>query len=130
MSKAPKQSDMTFEELNQRLWQHLEARDWHKDSPRGLAISLSIEANELLEHYQWGDKPVGDKNELAAELADVLIYAFKFAQVNDINIANAIVEKIDKIAKKYPADQFKAKSGEERKKAWIDNKLKHRKTGL
>lgn len=130
MSKAPNQSNKSFEEVNQLLWKHLEARDWHHDPARGLAASLVIEASELLEHYQWQDEPIGTKEELALELADIFIYAFKFAQVHDIDIVDAITQKLAESAKKYPASHFKAKSEAERKKAWIDGKLRHRKTGL
>lgn len=130
MDEAPQQSNTTVEELNQKIWQHLKERDWHQNPARGLAISLALEANELLEHYQWHDEPIGSKEDIASELADVFIYAFEFAQVNGIDISDAIAKKLDESAKKYPAEHFKARTSEERKKAWMEDKLNHRKTGL
>lgn len=124
------QSDTSFEEINQLIYQHLVERDWHDNPARGLAISIALEASELVEHYQWGDTPVGSKDELAEELADVFIYAFQFAQVNDIDIPEAIAKKLQKAALKYPAEKFKGKKGDERKKAWLDSKLNHHKNGL
>ena len=127
---APAQSSITFEEINQLIWQHLEERDWHHNPPRGLAASIVLEASELLEHYQWQDEPVGSKEELGEELADILIYAFEFAQVNQIDMASAIQDKLVKAAQKYPAGKFKNKSNQERKDAWLDAKLHHHKKGL
>jgi NTP pyrophosphatase (non-canonical NTP hydrolase) len=124
------QSDATFQEIHDRVWRHLEERDWHTNPPRGLAISIALEANELLEHYQWRDEPVGGKEELAEELADIFIYAFEFAAVNDIDIPRAIKAKLEKAAKKYPAKDFKGKTATERKKAWLQAKLNHKKDGL
>lgn len=127
---APKQSNASLEELNQLIWKHLEARDWHRAQPRGLAVSLSLEANELLEHYQWRDTPVGSKEDLAAELADIIIYAFQFAQSQEIDIEAAIRKKLDKAAKKYPAAKFKGKTANDMHKEWVDTKLHYPKKGL
>ena len=130
MSKAPSQQNTTLEEINQKIWQHLEERDWHQNPPRGLAISLALEANELLEHYQWGDEPVGGSEAVGDELADVFIYGFEIAQRNNIDIAEHIKKKLNKAALKYPAEAFKGKKGEERREAWLDHKMKHQKEGL
>ncbi|HEX4662397.1 MAG TPA: MazG-like family protein [Candidatus Saccharimonadales bacterium] len=124
------QSDITFEDISQLIWKHLEERDWLDNPSRGLAISIALEANELLEHYQWQDKPVGDKHALGEELADILIYAFQFAQKEGIDMPAAIKAKLAKAAKKYPAATFKGKNNTERREAWIDAKLHHKKEGL
>jgi len=125
-----KQSDISFEEINQRIYQHLVERDWHGKPARGLAISIALEASELVEHYQWKDEPVGSAEEIAEELADVLIYAFQFAQINNIDMPTAILKKLEKAALKYPAEKFKGKTDKEREKAWLDSKLNHQKRGL
>jgi NTP pyrophosphatase (non-canonical NTP hydrolase) len=130
MNTPVAQSDMTFEEMNQIIWQHLIERDWGKAGPRGLAISIALEANELLEHFQWEEKAIGDKQALADELADVLIYAFQFAQNQDIDIAEAMRHKLAKAAQKYPAEMFKNKSKTEIRQAWIDAKTTYKKEGL
>lgn len=101
--KPVQQSNVTFEEVNQLIWKYLVERGWHTNTPRSFATSIAIEAAELLEHYQWSDTPVKDKNEVAHELADVLIYCFEFAQATDIDIAAAMQEKLALAAKKYPA---------------------------
>ncbi len=130
MKKSARKSSATFDDISQQIYQHLEDRDWLDNSSRSLATSIVLEASELLEHYQWHDKPVGKKEELAEELADIFIYAFEFAIANDIDIPEAIRLKLDKAAKKYPAEAFKNKPQAEREKNWIDSKLKHRKEGL
>lgn len=127
---APKQQPVTLEELNQLIWDHLEARDWHKNPSRGLAISMALEANELLEHYQWQDEPVGGADAVGEELADVFIYGMQIAQQNNIDIAEHIKRKLKKAARKYPAENFKGKSAAEKRSAWLENKLAHQKTGL
>lgn len=125
-----KQSDESFDTISKLIWKHLEDRDWHSLPPRSLAISLSLEANELLEHYQWSDKPVGDREALASELADIIIYAFEFAQQTDIDIADAIKQKLKKSADKYPAELFKGKTGDDRRSTWLDAKQRYKKDGL
>lgn len=127
---APMQQDVTVETLNQLVWKHLEERDWHANPSRGLAISLSLEASELLEHYQWGDTPVGGREAVGEELADVLIYAMQIAQQNEIDIVDVIERKLEKAAKKYPASDFKGKTGTAHREAWKKHKLAHKKTGL
>jgi dCTP diphosphatase len=123
---TPHQSDTTFEEINQLIWKHLVERDWHHNPSRGLATSIALEAAELLEHYQWRDEPVGSTEDIAAELADVLIYSFQLAQQLDIDMAAAIKAKLAKAAKKYPAEQFKGKNDDDKKQAWLKAKLEHR----
>jgi dCTP diphosphatase len=128
--KQPVQSNTTFEEINLLIWNYLLARDWHELDSRSLAISMALEANELLEHYQWSPKPVGSKEEVAAELADIFIYGFEFAQQNGIDIADAIQKKLVKTADKYPAEKFKGKQGDEERAAWLEAKANYKKEGL
>jgi dCTP diphosphatase len=116
----------SIHELGRIVWEHLVERDWDNPTPRGLAISLSLEANELLEHYQWHEEPVGDKEALSEELADVLIYALQYAHVMGIDPAEAIRDKLAKAARKYPAENFKGVSGKERTERWLQAKRKHR----
>lgn len=128
--KVPiKQSD-TFEAINQLIWNHLKERDWHNAASRGLAISLSLEANELLEHYQWSPEAVGGAVGVGEELADVFIYGMQIAQQNDIDIASEIRKKLEKAAKKYPAKDFKGIDKKDAREAWIKHKLAHKKAGL
>jgi NTP pyrophosphatase (non-canonical NTP hydrolase) len=124
------QSDKSFEDINKRVYKHLADRDWLGLRSRGLATSIALEAAELLEHYQWQDEPVGSKEDIADELADILIFSFEFALENKIDIVEAIERKLAKAAKKYPAESFKNKTEAEKRQNWLDAKMKHRKTGL
>jgi len=129
--KAQKaQGKTTLAELDELVLEYMRARDWDNIAPRALAISMALEANELLEHFQWEETPVGDKEALADELADVLVYAFNFAQIMNIDIAEAIKRKLAKSTKKYPAELFKGKAGADRRQAWLEAKKNHRKTSL
>ena len=127
---APKQQAITIEGLNQLIWNHLEERDWNRQDSRGTAISLSLEANELLEHYQWSETPVGGTEAVGDEFADVFIYGMQIAQQNNIDIAEAIKRKLKKSARKYPAENFKGVKGKALREAWIKSKLEHKKEGI
>jgi dCTP diphosphatase len=127
---AAEQSSASFDEISKLIWNHLEERDWNTPKQQGIAISIALEAAELLEHYQWSEDPVGGKQALSEELADILIYCFQFAQQEDIDIAEAIKGKLAKAAEKYPATQFKGKQGEDMRRAWQDAKRKYKKEGL
>ncbi len=121
----------TFDDISNEILAYLKERDWHKkNSSRSIATSIVLEASELLEHYQWGEEPVGDQSALADELADIFIYSIEFAQANKIDIAQAIKDKLAVAKKKYPAQNFKGKSKTVSKKVWLDAKLKHDKKGL
>ena len=84
-------------------------RDWGKfHTPANLAKSISIEAGELLECFQWG--PCTDKNELKEELADVMNYCIQLAQKEGLDICEILNEKIDKNERKYPVEKSKGVS--------------------
>jgi NTP pyrophosphatase (non-canonical NTP hydrolase) len=77
------------------------ARHWEQyHTPANLAQSISIEAAELLELFQWGNQP--RINAIQDELADVLIYCLNLASVLEIDVSRAIFVKIEKNASKYP----------------------------
>jgi NTP pyrophosphatase (non-canonical NTP hydrolase) len=59
-----------------------------------LSNSLALEISEILEHFQWQDE-VKDKEELAAELADVALYLLQLASVTEIDLEKAILDKIE-----------------------------------
>lgn len=121
----------TFEEACTAVLEHIKARKWDTtNSNRGVAISLSLEANELLEYFQWQDESFGSKEDLASELADIFIYAIQFADRYDINIAEAIMKKLEKQAKKYPVEIFQIEDEKERNKAWLEAKRNFKKDTL
>jgi len=109
----------TFEEIKQLIHDFDDERDWHQyHHPKELAISISLEAAELLEHFQWVDKQpiesIKSDNELMKkirdELADVIVYSLNFANQLDIDVSNAIKAKLEKNAMKYPSELVKGKS--------------------
>jgi dCTP diphosphatase len=101
----------TNTELRKHVSNFRDERNWLKDnSPKNLAISISAEASELLEHFQWkSDEQIREavknrvkKNQISDELADVLILCLGFSDVMDIDISEAIKAKLRKAAEKYP----------------------------
>ena len=90
---------MELSDLTQKMNELVTAKGWYApesarpQTPRNLAISLSLEANEVLEYFQWGDS-IQDKTELGSELADVALYLLQLASVAGIDLEKAILEKI------------------------------------
>ncbi|MFU0842367.1 MAG: Nucleotide pyrophosphohydrolase [Burkholderia sp.] len=82
-------------------------RDWKRfHNPKDLAISLSLEAAELLELFQWSGKDLDvpeKRGRMAEELADVLMYALMFADAAGIDADAAVREKLRRNAERYPA---------------------------
>lgn len=77
-------------------------RDWAQfHTPANLAKSISIEAAELLEHYQWSDD--ADLAEVRDELADVLTYCYQLAMRLDLDPDQIVLDKLEKTRVKYPA---------------------------
>lgn len=84
-------------------------RDWKRfHTPENLAKSISIEAAELLECFQW--KPEYDKQEASEELADILIYAVLMAESMGVDISQIIRDKLVKNGQKYPVAKSKGNS--------------------
>ena len=80
-------------------------RDWDQfHSPANLAKSISIEASELLECFQWSDEDY-DLEHVKEELADVLVYCIDMADKLDLDIDEIINSKMDKNEKKYPVEK-------------------------
>lgn len=96
--------------LKQRIDKFNKDRDWDQfHTPVNLAKSISIEAAELLECFQWSnDKYV--KEAVLEELADVMNYCIQMSQVLDVDIVDIINKKMDKTELKYPVDKAKGVS--------------------
>lgn len=114
----PSDSNTTVQVLRDLMEQFVAERDWHQfHSPKNLAMSLSIEAAELMEHFQWltneqsQEISADAKHDVGEELADVLCYAFSIANSLDIDIASAVHAKMEKNRLKYPAEQFRGRYG-------------------
>lgn len=100
---------MNFEEAMRKARAFRDERDWAKfHNPKDLAVSISLEAAELLEVFQWSgeDLEVESKTgEMQEELADVAIYCIFMADALKINLSQAIDDKIKADKKKYPIDK-------------------------
>lgn len=95
-----------IKQLTDQVIAFREERGWGSHhNPKDLALSLSLEASELLELFQWvsSEEALKTKHlEMKEELADVLIYALTFAHATGIDVSQAIEEKLEKNAVKYP----------------------------
>jgi NTP pyrophosphatase (non-canonical NTP hydrolase) len=104
---------MDIKELSQAMHQFVTSKGWYQSdspkpqTPRNIAISLNLEAAEVLEHFQWHEQTV-QKDELSGELADVALYLLQLASVCEIDLEEAILAKL---AANY-------------KRSWPDNRVK------
>jgi NTP pyrophosphatase (non-canonical NTP hydrolase) len=91
---------MDIKQLTEEMHRLVRSKGWYEadskrpQTPRNLAISLSVEAAEILEHFQFPEN-ARDKNELAGELADVALYLLQLASISDIDLEKAILDKIE-----------------------------------
>ena len=91
---------MDIKQLTDEMNRLVRSKGWYEadskrpQTPRNLAISLSVEAAEILEHFQFQEN-AKEKDELAAELADVALYLLQLASVTDIDLEQAILDKIE-----------------------------------
>ncbi len=89
---------MNLRELTEAMHAFVAAKGWYAadsprpQTPRNLAASLSIEAAEVLEHFQWGER--ASSPELAGELADVALYLLQLASLSGIDLEQAILDKL------------------------------------
>ena len=95
-----------MDEVKKEIIKFQTEREWKKfHTPENLAKSISIEAAELLEHFQW--QKDYDIDEVAEELADVLIYCLYMADTPDLDVEEIILNKMKKNAIKYPVEKSK-----------------------
>ena len=100
----------SLKELSGKIDAFNKERDWDQfHSPANLAKSISIEANELLECFQWSDDKY-NIHDVKAELADVLSYCIQMATKLDLDIKDIVLQKMEETAKKYPVDKAKGVS--------------------
>lgn len=103
--------------LTQKIIEFRDARDWKQfHAPKDLAISLALEAAEVLEHFQWKSEEAvkkyiqEHKDDIAEELADVLIYLLVLAHELDVDLIKSAEKKILKNELKYPVSKAKGKA--------------------
>lgn len=104
----------TIKEITEKIKKFNDERNWEPyHSPKNLAMSVAIEAAEVMEHFQWLTTEEArlygkeHKEEVGEEIADVAIYLFELARVLEINLDSTIAKKIQKNALKYPAQTQK-----------------------
>ncbi len=96
---------MELKELEVLMHQFVRERGWYEpasskpQTPRNLAISLNLEAAEVLEHFQWDSERI-DGAALAGELADVALYLMQLAAVSGIDLEGAILAKLAENARR------------------------------
>ena len=106
-----------MEEVLKKIRAFRDARDWKQfHDPKSLAVSISIEAAELLEEFQWlsaeqSARHVKEHRErVADEMADVAIYLLELSDITGIDLAKAIEAKLAKNELKYPVEKSKGRS--------------------
>jgi len=104
-------------QIRRRIREFRDERDWMQfHNPKNLAISIAIEAAELLEHFQWKDFEESEahataaKEAIADEIADVSVYLIELSDNLGIDLEEAILKKLAKNAAKYPAEKAKGNS--------------------
>jgi NTP pyrophosphatase (non-canonical NTP hydrolase) len=106
-----------LQELAAELRAFAAERDWEQfHSPRNLAAALAVEASEVLEHFQWlTDEqslsiPQETRDQVALELADVLLYLVRLADRLGIDLMDAAHRKLELNAQKYPVERARGSS--------------------
>lgn len=97
----------------------MQERDWEQfHTPKNLSMSISIEAAELMEHFQWTNtveeavkvlKNKQKRSDIEDEIADIAIYLIDFCNLYGVDLEKAILKKMKKNIKKYPAKAVKGK---------------------
>ena len=103
---------MTIDALTQRICAFRDARDWQQfHNPKDLAVAITAEAGELLQHFVWKSPDqseqvaVAKKAEITDEIADVGILLFELAHNLNIPLAEAMQAKLERNELRYPADK-------------------------
>ena len=104
----------SISEITTRINAFRDARDWKQfHNPKDMAVSISIEAAELLEQFQWKNRAECDahlktnREAVADEMADVAIYLFELADLLQMDLGKEMLRKLEKNADKYPVDKAK-----------------------
>ena len=108
----------TLQFLRDQVRQFVEERDWRQfHSPKNLSMALTIEAGELMEHFQWISTEASRQLDAPAraavgeELADVICYAIAIANELELDLTATLLNKMEKNRQKYPVDQYRGRYG-------------------
>lgn len=103
----------TLQELKELIADFVHEREWEQfHAPKNLAMSIAIEAAELMEIFQWSNetKVVPEQLEkISEELADVVIYCLAMTNVTGIDLSRIIKQKVNKNAQKYPVEKYRGR---------------------
>ena len=117
MPPAMPDASATVQQLRDRVAAFVHERDWEKyHNPKDLAISMSVEAAELLELFQWksdGDVDLKDvifREEVEDELADLFVYCLSLANAIGCDLSDVTIRKLAKNERKYPAGEWKGRA--------------------
>lgn len=92
-------SKLDIKELQDQMNAFVAAKGWYQpdskkpQTPKNIAVSLVLEAGEVLEHFQWGEE-IYNKEELAGELADVALYLLQLSYLTGIDLEESILKKL------------------------------------
>ncbi len=104
ISRKDQMTNKTIDQLTALMHNFVRSKGWYEENskrpqtPRNLSTSLALEAGEILEHFQWNEEFV--KEDLAEELADVALYLLQLADVTEIDLEKAILDKLEINAKR------------------------------
>ena len=113
-----KDKSTTIRELRNLVAEFIRERDWEQfHDPKNLAMSIAIEAAELMEHFQWDRneqipallEDPGRRREIEEELADVVCYCLSLANNLEIDLSEAVERKVLKNAEKYPPGEYRGR---------------------
>ncbi len=106
-----------------KLREFARERDWEQfHTPKNLVMALSVESSELVEHFQWltpeqaeslkseNSENLERREKVAEEVCDILFYLLRFSDIMNIDLEKAAEKKIEKNAKKYPAEKVRGNS--------------------
>ena len=119
---TPLDQQTTVGALRTAVHDFVAARDWYQyHSPKNLAMSIAIEAAEIMEHFQWLTPEEASartaapaaRAEVADELADVLIYCLSFANSTGIDLSEAVLQKLARNETRFPAAVVRGRLGGE-----------------
>lgn len=111
--------ETTLEQLKNKIKKFVKERDWEKfHSPKNLSMSLAIETAELMESFQWLTTEESkafhlnksNKKEVREEMADIAIYLLDMCNILNIDLSEAVAEKLLVNSRKYPVELVKGKA--------------------
>ena len=107
----------TVQQLRDRVAAFVHERDWEKyHNPKDIALSMSVEAAELLELFQWRSEDEVDlrnakfREDVEDELADVFVYCLSLANAIGCDLSDVTLRKLAKNERKYPADEWRGRA--------------------